>query len=134
MKIKPPNELPHGRLRYFWSEIDRDNSGSVLFEEFLQWWLKYFDSYADKATMPFESFYSQVRRMGPMYQDPLIQPLLAEQEEEELKLEGEGTTATPRRTTLKRGARFLSMAKKVQRALENPLGADFGPAASEQSE
>merc|ERR1712187_184771 len=51
-------ELPDSRVMHFWSQIDNDNSGRVVFEEFLRWWLKYFDEgVRSKHEKPFEGFY-----------------------------------------------------------------------------
>jgi len=77
LKMPGNLELPPSRVQYFWSEIDRDGSGKVIFEEFLDWWLKHFDassSCKQKQQLPFEDFYKQVRRMGGKYLDPPAYP------------------------------------------------------------
>lgn len=77
LKVPPHLELPQSRITYFWSQIDTDASGTAAFEEFLEWWLKYFDEDHPgraKTKLPFEDFYKQVRRMGAKYMDPLIYP------------------------------------------------------------
>merc|ERR1719282_454206 len=43
LKIPSNFELPPSRVHYFWSEMDSDGSGKVAFEEFLLFWLKYFN-------------------------------------------------------------------------------------------
>eukprot|EP00440_Ansanella_granifera_P022011 gb/GFBE01023897.1/.p1 GENE.gb/GFBE01023897.1/~~gb/GFBE01023897.1/.p1 ORF type:complete len:376 (+),score=67.46 gb/GFBE01023897.1/:1-1128(+) len=50
------SDLPKNRMLRFWSEIDRDGSGSVDFEEFTQWWLKYF-ALSDQGG-PIQAFYA----------------------------------------------------------------------------
>jgi Ca2+-binding EF-hand superfamily protein len=62
MKVPTNSSVPPSRINYFWTQIDTDRSGRVNFDEFLAWWLKYFDQ--SSGTVPFESFYKQVRRLG----------------------------------------------------------------------
>merc|ERR1712007_10493 len=42
--LKPPSgvEFPTSRLSFFWKEVDRNRSGSICFEEFFNWYRKYF--------------------------------------------------------------------------------------------
>lgn len=80
MKVKLPESLPKSRLKHFWSEIDKLGEGKVDFEGFLTWWMKHYDVEERQAAMPYESFYAQVRRLGPMHLDPPIRPWLAAQE------------------------------------------------------
>jgi len=75
LKVPPNVEMPASRIQYFWSEMDHDHSGLANFEEFLQWWLKYFDNSkmnGHSDVRPFESFYKQVRRIGKKHLDPPI--------------------------------------------------------------
>jgi len=61
MKIPRGQELPPKRLKHFWKEIDIDGSGTVCFDEFLQWYCKYFDVKGNSDVSPIEQFYSSVR-------------------------------------------------------------------------
>merc|ERR1712146_832527 len=56
----------------------------------------HYDIQDRECTMPFESFYAQVRRIGPMYLDPLVRPILAAQEasDEDAKEVAFGSTRT----------------------------------------
>jgi len=47
--------LPKDRLQRFWKELDMNDSGSVDFIEFSEWYIKYFSS--DYATDPLSAFY-----------------------------------------------------------------------------
>eukprot|EP00931_Biecheleriopsis_adriatica_P038307 TRINITY_DN21951_c0_g1_i1.p1 TRINITY_DN21951_c0_g1~~TRINITY_DN21951_c0_g1_i1.p1 ORF type:complete len:624 (+),score=139.92 TRINITY_DN21951_c0_g1_i1:53-1873(+) len=42
-------ELPPNRVKFFWGQVDGDNSGKVTFEEFLPWWLRYFETKKEAA-------------------------------------------------------------------------------------
>jgi Ca2+-binding EF-hand superfamily protein len=42
LKAKDASDLPPDRLERYWKEVDEDHSGSIEFEEFLLWYLKYF--------------------------------------------------------------------------------------------
>lgn len=78
LKVPPHLELPLTRVHHFWKEIDADGSGSANFEEFLQWWLRYFSTgTTDAQELPFETLYRQVRRMGAKYMDPPAYPSLS---------------------------------------------------------
>jgi len=61
MKIPRGQELPANRLKHFWKEIDIDGSGSVDFDEFLQWYIKYFDMKGNSDVSPIEQLYQSVR-------------------------------------------------------------------------
>jgi len=61
MKIPQGAELPAKRVQHFWKEIDLDGSGSVSFDEFLQWYIKYFDMKGTSNLSPIEQFYQSVR-------------------------------------------------------------------------
>jgi len=61
MKVPKHAELPASRLQHFWKQIDIDGSGSVCFEEFLQWYIKYFDLKGTSNISPMEQFYRSVR-------------------------------------------------------------------------
>lgn len=84
LKVPPNYELPPSRVQYFWAQVDTDNSGKAVFEEFLQWYIKNFGdtsgSDEPRKRMPFEDFYSQVRRIRRRQLDPPIpreRPLLS---------------------------------------------------------
>merc|ERR1712048_739687 len=71
LKVPPHVELPRSRVKYFWSEIDEDNSGKAIFEEFLGWWLKHFGETGNVGALPFEDFYKKIRpRTGCCIPDP----------------------------------------------------------------
>jgi hypothetical protein len=72
MKVPSHFELPESRLRYFWSETDHDVSGRIEFEEFLTWWLRHYDPWCPNKEMPFESYYSHIRRLDPSRLDPKV--------------------------------------------------------------
>jgi len=57
IKVPEGEELPARRVQHFWREIDRDQSGSVDFAEFLQWYHKYFDMQGISNISPMEQFY-----------------------------------------------------------------------------
>merc|ERR1719263_765669 len=61
MKAPKDAELPASRLQHFWKQIDIDGSGSVCFEEFLQWYIKYFDMKGNAEITPMEQFYQSMR-------------------------------------------------------------------------
>jgi len=61
MKVPCGQELPASRLKHFWKEIDIDGSGSVCFDEFLQWYSKYFDMKGNSDVSPIEHFYQSAR-------------------------------------------------------------------------
>merc|ERR1712232_1438258 len=69
LKVPAHLELPPTRVHYFWSQVDSDGSGRANFEEFLQWYSRYFSSGQEKQA-PFEDFYKQVRRLGQKFLDP----------------------------------------------------------------
>jgi len=72
LRVPADQELPASRIQYFWLELDADNSGQAVFEEFLQWWLKHFDTGTDDSTKmsAVEGFYKQIRRIGKKHLDP----------------------------------------------------------------
>jgi len=69
LKIPDAVPLPSARVQYFWSEIDSDGSGKVRFEEFLQWWLKYFNENTTERAQ-IHDFYRGIRRIGVKHLDP----------------------------------------------------------------
>jgi len=91
LKVPAHLELPETRVQFYWSEIDADSSGTALFEEFLSWWLRYFEEAkprkgkveAGTKVAPFEAFYRNIRRMGAAHLDPLVQQQDVEEDEEE---------------------------------------------------
>lgn len=64
LKIPKTAELPANRLNMFWKEIDADGSGSVCADEFLTWFIKYFDVKGNSDVSPIEHFYQSVRPIG----------------------------------------------------------------------
>eukprot|EP00929_Paragymnodinium_shiwhaense_P022348 TRINITY_DN14304_c0_g1_i2.p1 TRINITY_DN14304_c0_g1~~TRINITY_DN14304_c0_g1_i2.p1 ORF type:complete len:1156 (+),score=282.63 TRINITY_DN14304_c0_g1_i2:182-3649(+) len=63
-------DLPDSRVAHFWSQIDSDCSGTAVFEEFIQWYTKYFAGFRHGKKTPLEDFYKQVRRLGDRFMDP----------------------------------------------------------------
>jgi len=61
MKIPRGQELPANRIQHFWQEIDADRSGDVDFDEFLRWYIKYFDMKGNSEISPIEQLYKSVR-------------------------------------------------------------------------
>merc|ERR1740117_1945175 len=62
---KERSDVPNGRMKFFWQQADRDGSGEIDFEEFIQWFSKYFFSKENLdaagricATKLVENFYS----------------------------------------------------------------------------
>merc|ERR1711972_731485 len=72
LKVAEGHKLPASRIQYFWSEIDDDQNGKVAFEEFLLWWLKYFenDKQETKHTNCISEFYQSFRCLKKMKWDP----------------------------------------------------------------
>ncbi|CAE8637705.1 unnamed protein product [Polarella glacialis] len=57
--VAPTADLPKDRMSRFWKEIDQDGSGGVDFEEFTEWYLKYFSTDSpQKGGGVLESFYA----------------------------------------------------------------------------
>merc|ERR1712182_71370 len=54
LKIPKTAELPANRLNMFWKEIDADGSGSVCADEFLTWFIRYFDVKGNSDVSPIE--------------------------------------------------------------------------------
>lgn len=50
------SDLPKNRVLRFWHEIDRDQNGSMDFQEFTDWYMKYFAT--AKQDGPIEAFYA----------------------------------------------------------------------------
>lgn len=50
------SDLPKNRILRFWHEIDRDQNGHVDFQEFTDWYMKYFAT--AKQDGPIEAFYA----------------------------------------------------------------------------
>jgi len=84
MKVPQHIGLPMSRVQYFWSQINVDSSGAVTFEEFLCWWMKYFDDSSAQGLkhMPFEDFYKHIRRIGHKFLDPPAYPLSSHNEDD----------------------------------------------------
>jgi len=78
MKVPQHVGLPTSCVRYFWSQIDVDQSGKASLNGFLYWWLKHFDEGAsqNEEHVPFESYYKHVRRIGYRFLDPPAYPPL----------------------------------------------------------
>jgi|EP00927_Polykrikos_kofoidii_P053453 Ca2+-binding EF-hand superfamily protein len=60
LKVPAHMELPRTRMQQFWKEIDDDGSGSAGFEEFILFYMKYFDTARDGAC-PLVEFYRGIR-------------------------------------------------------------------------
>jgi len=58
LKAKP-EDIPERRVSQLWVEIDADKSGSVDFEEFLEWYSRvFFNEYGCVGGNPMEQFYA----------------------------------------------------------------------------
>lgn len=58
----PRKQLPETRIKSFWMEVDSTKSGQVRFDEFLAWYLRYFDkSGMPLGTSPLEDYYESIR-------------------------------------------------------------------------
>jgi hypothetical protein len=128
MRIRPPNELSKNRLLHWWAELDKEGSGKVMFEEFLQWWLKHFDANdIENSVMPFESYY-QVRNLWPgsqghIHMDPLIRPVLDAQAKEQLAADAEIPSPTHSRSKNSFiHTRMHSAAVRAQKSLDGSAG------------
>jgi len=72
LRVPSHLELPRSRLDMFLKELCLGSSKQVTFEDFLQWWLKYFRDESPHNKAPFEEFYCQVRRLGWNRRDPPV--------------------------------------------------------------
>eukprot|EP00435_Cladocopium_sp_Y103_P013977 s1093_g3.t1 len=72
MNIPPHLQIPPSRIRFFWKEIDEDDSGKASFHEFLNFWLCRFGKSAGQKgqLLSIEDYYRSTRRMGAEYLDP----------------------------------------------------------------
>lgn len=72
MNIPPHLQIPPSRIRFFWKEIDEDDSGKASFHEFLNFWLCRFGKSAGHKgqLLSIEDYYRSTRRMGAEYLDP----------------------------------------------------------------
>jgi len=72
MNIPPQLHIPPSRIRFFWKEIDEDDSGKASFHEFLNFWLCRFGKSAGQngQLLSIEDYYRSTRRMGAEYLDP----------------------------------------------------------------
>jgi hypothetical protein len=69
LKLPPSLDLPDGRIRQFWAETDVDKSGSIGFEEFVEFYKKYFRSdHQEKGFCPLRAFYRAARPCAMMPQ------------------------------------------------------------------
>jgi len=60
----PRKQLPETRIKSFWMEVDTTKSGQVRFDQFLAWYLRYFDkSGMPLGTSPLEDYYESIRRV-----------------------------------------------------------------------
>lgn len=62
--------LPSSRIQHFWTEVDRNGDGVVTFDEFLIWWLRYFQNDHTQAADAMAEFYQSFRRLTSMKCDP----------------------------------------------------------------
>lgn len=65
MRVPHGVELPEGRVRSLWHELDRDGSGEAGFDEFLPWWLN-----RSETLLPYEAFYQRIRNLRDIRRDP----------------------------------------------------------------
>jgi Ca2+-binding EF-hand superfamily protein len=72
MKIPRGQELPANRLKHFWKEIDLDGSGFVDCEEFLYWYMRYFDMKGNSDYSPAEQLYQSLRPHHARFQMPYM--------------------------------------------------------------
>jgi len=72
MRIPTGVELPASRVQLLWMELDYSGDSKVSFEEFLPWWLSRKDT-----LLPYEGFYSSIRRVGKDFLDPPAYPKTA---------------------------------------------------------
>jgi len=70
LRIPSHLELPLSRVKMFLNELCKGAEIAVTFDDFLDWWLKYFRDESPHDTAPFEKFYCQVRRLDR--QDPHV--------------------------------------------------------------
>jgi len=64
LKMRSDIEMPRFRIAHFWSQIQHRDSGMISFQDFLIWWVMYFDEVGSLGACPFKDFYKQVRRVG----------------------------------------------------------------------
>eukprot|EP00933_Yihiella_yeosuensis_P040141 TRINITY_DN34359_c0_g1_i1.p1 TRINITY_DN34359_c0_g1~~TRINITY_DN34359_c0_g1_i1.p1 ORF type:complete len:864 (+),score=144.33 TRINITY_DN34359_c0_g1_i1:229-2820(+) len=65
MRIPAHIDLPSSRVQTLWLEIDVSGDSKVNFKEFVRWWMTRKD-----CLLPYERFYSSIRRVGNMMPDP----------------------------------------------------------------
>eukprot|EP00434_Breviolum_minutum_P018844 symbB.v1.2.016623.t1/scaffold1267.1/size127731/1 len=72
LDIPPHLHIPPSRIRFFWKEIDEDDSGKASFQEFLNFWLCQFGTSAGnkQQLVSIEDYYRSTRRMGAQFLDP----------------------------------------------------------------
>lgn len=56
MRCSSKSDLPKGRLQRFWKEADKNGDGEIDFEEFLEWYIKYFGT--SYSNGPMDAFYA----------------------------------------------------------------------------
>jgi len=56
LQCSSSSDLPRNRLQRFWVEADQDRDGVLDFEEFTEWYMKYFASASSHGLM--EAFYA----------------------------------------------------------------------------
>jgi len=63
VKVPSHLDLPKSRLNQFWAECDVDGSGAISFEEFLEFYQRYFmlRGRSQQGAGPFEEFYRRLR-------------------------------------------------------------------------
>lgn len=62
LRVSTDSDISETRLMRFWTEIDADGSGEVCFEEFTEWYLKYFSRGAG-GQGPVKAFYDSFNPM-----------------------------------------------------------------------
>ena len=56
MRCSTKSDLPQSRLERFWKEADKNGDGEIDFEEFLEWYIKYFGTAYSNG--PMDAFYA----------------------------------------------------------------------------
>lgn len=56
LRCSSESDFPKSRLQRFWSEADKNSDGRIDFEEFLEWYLKYFGTSYENG--PMDAFYA----------------------------------------------------------------------------
>lgn len=63
LKVPPGLDLPHERLMSMWRSADKDGSGSIDFDEFVAFYMKYFGDTFETEFDPVTDYYRSMRRV-----------------------------------------------------------------------